>query len=158
MKIFDLLTSSELRRIFRFLIVGGLATAVDLFVTIIFVSFIGRNNYVLALDYINVSWISSLLTTRFEEFVSVVAFCVAFLVSYYGHSSVTFHKKRSFTVLYRLGLMSVFNLVLRIAIIALLKIMFGWQDYLPIVMAMILVTIISYVCSKYWVFRNAQDK
>lgn len=158
MKALEALKSAELGRIFRFIVVGGLATALDLVVTIILVSLVGRDNFALALETIAGSSLAEFFRLRFEETVSVIAFVIAFLVSYYGHSSVTFHKKRSFTVLWRLSSLSVFNLCLRVAIIYVLKLVLGWENYLPIVTAMVLVTVISYIFSKYWVFKGAADK
>ena len=50
---------------------------------------------------------------HFEEIVTVLAFLAAFGVSYYGHTSVTFHAARSLAVLLKMLLVSAGAMLLR---------------------------------------------
>ena len=52
---------------------------------------------------------------------------------------------------------SLAGLWLRTIIIFAMKSMLGWQGYLPVISAMLIVTVSTYIGSKYWVFRKAGD-
>ncbi len=150
-----LLTNAEVLRVLRFVLIGGLATLTDLIVTVLLVSVVGQavfQNMVASLpNYF--AWYANC----FEETVSVLAFGIAFFVSYYGHSNVTFHKKRTWQRFLRLAVLNIGCLLCRIGIIAGLKYVFAWQNYLPILVAMVTVTIISYIFAKLWVFAGDSE-
>lgn len=157
----------ELGRIVRFVFVGGLATLVDLAVTAVLISGVGADGLAAAavwaaglagdLSAAAAARIGEFVRAYFEEIVSVTGFLTAFWVSFYGHSRVTFRKKRSLGVLWRLIVLSVFNLWLRAWIIHAIKINLHLYGYVPTVSAMVIVTAISYAGSKYWVFRKEKD-
>ena len=113
----------------RFVIVGGAATVTDLAVSI-----------VLFFAYPGMS----------ENVITTCAFCIAFFVSYFGHRYFTF--KQEGNILKFLAL-SCSMLVLRnIIVFVLVRI---WMPGLtPIVLAMALVTVITYLISKYMVFKQ----
>lgn len=153
-----MLSKSEIGKMLRFLLVGLAATLVDLFVTFICLTVIGVDNYLAAVSSIfGDSSLGEVLKVSFEEVVSVVAFGIAFFVSFFGHSSFSFHKKRNLSVLLRLLTVNVGALLLRVLIIYLIKILLGLNGYVPVVTAMVIVTAISYVLSRFWVFNKAQD-
>lgn len=153
-----ILSKTEFGKMVRFLIIGIAATAVDLLVSFIFLSLIGDNLYSHLVENF---WIEDhiriILKQSFEEVVSVVAFCVAFVVSFFGHSSFSFKKKRNLSVLLRLLAVNVSALCLRVLIIYLIKTKCGINGYVPVVSAMVIVTALSYLCSRFWVFNKAQD-
>ena len=113
----------------RFVIVGGAATVTDLAVSI-----------VLFFAYPGMS----------ENVITTCAFCIAFFVSYFGHRYFTF--KQEGNILKFLAL-SCSMLVLRnIIVFVLVRI---WMPGLtPIVLAMALVTVITYLISKFMVFKQ----
>lgn len=123
----------KLFELIRFVIVGGAATAVDLAVTFI-------------LYFIDKSLSENLITT--------CAFCVAFLVSYFGHRFFTFHEHGSIV---KYWLLACSMLILRnIIVFILVKV---WMDGLPpIILAMLMVTVITYLVSKYLVFKPKQEE
>lgn len=163
--IFGLLKNGEFLRIVRFLIVGGLATLVDLAVTVFMFQVVGTDGLsscVLALAGFvgadcSAEAVSDAVCRYFEETVSVISFCVAFSVSFFGHSRVTFRKKGTVDVFMKLITLSVVTLCLRAGIISMMKIWLGLYGYVPVVSAMVIVTVLSYAGSKYWVFRKAAD-
>ena len=89
--------------------------------------------------------------------VSVISFMTAFGVSFFGQSRVTFSKKKSLSLFIMLITVSLAGLWLRTIIIFAMKSMLGWQGYLPVITAMLIVTVSTYIGSKYWVFRKAGD-
>ena len=163
--IFGLLKNGEFLRIVRFLVVGGLATLVDLAVTVFMFQVVGTeglSSCVLNLAGLmgvdcSAEAVSDTVGRYFEETVSVISFCVAFSVSFFGHSRVTFRKKGSMDVFMKLITLSVVTLCLRAGIIAMMKSCLGLYGYVPVVSAMVIVTVLSYAGSKYWVFRKAAD-
>ena len=163
--IMGLLRNGEFLRIVRFLFIGGLATLVDLAVTVLMFQAVGADGLgcflLSAARFFGGNPSADAVTAGaeryFGETVSVIAFCTAFGVSFFGHSRVTFRKKGSFDVFVKLIVLSVFNLFLRALIIALMKNYLGLFGYVPVISAMVIVTVISYAGSKYWVFRKAED-
>ena len=117
-------------QILRFGLVGGAATLTDLSVSVFLL-------YVLHLH---------------ENAVTTLAFAVAFVVSYCGHRSFTFHKAGS--ALRFLGV-ALSMLVLRNLIVALLLSM-GLSGLLPLIIAMALVTVLTYMASKTLVFKGPE--
>ena len=141
-----MLSKREIGKMLRFLVVGLAATLVDLFVTFICLTVIGVDNYLAVVSSIfGDSSLGEVLKVSFEEVVSVVA------------SSFSFHKKRNLSVLLRLLTVNVGALLLRVLIIYLIKTLLGLNGYAPVVTAMVIVTAISYVLSRFWVFNKAQD-
>lgn len=114
--------------IIRFLIVGSLATLTDLIVSVIL-----------------------LYTTSFNEnIITTLAFCIAFFVSYFGHKSFTFQSDGKILAFFALALSM---LVLRNIIVALL-VHYVIGGLVAIVSAMLIVTAITYIISKFFVFRK----
>lgn len=129
----DLITQAKsvggIFEIIRFVFIGGLATLTDLCVTVVL-----------------------LYATQFHEVViTTLAFCVAFFVSFFGHAKVTF--KRSGNIFKFLAL-SVSMLLLRNLIVFLL-VTYVMRGLIPIVFAMAVVTVITFVLSKKFVFNGA---
>lgn len=113
----------------RFVMVGGAATVTDLVVSI-----------VLFFAY----------PTMSENVITTCAFCIAFFVSYFGHRYFTFKQEGN---IFKFLALSCSMLVLRnIIVFALVRI---WMPGLtPIVIAMALVTVITYLVSKFMVFKQ----
>ena len=163
----DRINKQELLRILRFLFVGGLATLVDLMMTVFLVSFLGCDGLTGFLESVFLSHegtgsgqpseIHLFVEEYFEEMVSVISFMTAFGVSFFGHCRVTFRKKKSLSVFIKLITVSLAGLWLRTIIIFAMKSMLRWQGYLPVISAMLIVTVSTYIGSKYWVFRKAGD-
>lgn len=126
----SLLKKGGIFEILRFVIVGGLATLVDLSVTF-------------ALVYI------ANMGTR-ENIVTTLAFCIAFFVSYFGHRFFTFHKNGSVIKFLALALST---LVLRNIIVWLLT-TYVMRGIVPLILAMALVTVITYIVSKFGIFKD----
>lgn len=117
--------------IIRFLIVGSLATLTDLIVSVIL-----------------------LYTTRFNEnIITTLAFSIAFFVSYFGHKSFTFKSDGKILAFFALALSM---LVLRNIIVAIF-VHYVVGGLVAIVSAMLIVTAITYIISKFFVFRK-KDK
>lgn len=126
----DLLKKGGVFEIARFVIVGGMATAVDLFVTVLLV-------YVMDMG-------------QSENIVTTVAFCTALLVSYFGHRFFTFHKKGSIVKFLGLALST---LALRNCIVLLLT-AYVVRGIVALIAAMAIVTVITYVVSKFGIFKD----
>jgi len=163
---------AEFFRIIRFVMVGGLATLTDLAVSFLLVSVAG--SAALA-GFLAFAGIPEAVTLRhFEEIVTVLAFLAAFGVSYYGHTSVTFHAARSLAVLLKMLLVSAGAMLLRAVSVYVIKQLLGWGEsgapvyginagllefsisasYIPLLASMVLVTAVSYFLFRYWVFRS----
>lgn len=122
-------TQGGLFEIIRFLFIGGLATLVDLTVTV-------------SLVY--------LVPTLHENFVTTIAFFVAFFVSYFGHRHVTFQREGSLLKFFGLS----FSMLVLRNIIVWLLVTYVMRGLVPIVASMIIVTGITFVCSKLLVFKE----
>ncbi len=115
----------------RFAIVGGLATVVDLAVTFILVYGLDMGQH--------------------ENIVTSIAFAIAFFVSYFGHRFFTFHKSGSALKFLALALST---LALRNVIVWLLTYFDIMRGIAPLILAMALVTIITYIVSKFGIFKE----
>ncbi|MDY6323240.1 MAG: GtrA family protein [Succinivibrio sp.] len=124
---------SGIWEIVRFGIVGGLATAVDLCVTLALV---------LGFDL-----------GRHENIVTSAAFSTAFVVSYFGHRFFTFQKDGSAAafLLVALGTLGLRNLMVWGMVQA------GMRGLPPLIIAMAAVTVITYVVSKFEVFKGKSN-
>lgn len=116
--------------IFRFVLVGGLATLVDLCVTV-------------ALLY---------TTSLHENVITTLAYLVAFFVSFFGHAKVTFQRSGSIVKFFALSLSM---LALRNVIVYLL-VSYVMRGLIPIVISMAVVMVITFVVSKTMVFKGQQ--
>lgn len=121
-------TAGGIFEILRFVLVGGLATLVDLCVTV-------------ALLY---------LTTLHENVITTLAFMVAFFVSFFGHSKVTFQRSGNIFKFFALALSM---LVLRNVLVFLL-VTYVMRGLVPIVFSMVVVTGITFIISKKFVFKG----
>lgn len=122
-----MITQAEFWRLFRFGIVGGGATLVDL---------------------ATAKLCLFLWPTLSEHIVTSLGFFVAFWVSFFGHRYVTFQshgKVSSFLVV------ALFSLAVRNVLLSGL-LWIGLSGMLPIVIATLSVTILTYVLSRIWVF------
>ena len=147
-------TDSEIRRIFRFLLLGGFAAIADLLVAFVLIYGIGNEQY----GYFVCSIFKQcspldFLYSKFEECVSIVSFFSGFLVSYYGHAKYTFRTKTSRASFFKLFGIAIINIVIRTFIINIEK-DFNITGYICVVNAIFIVTVISYVASKFWVFKR----
>lgn len=115
----------------RFAIVGSLATVVDLIVTFALVYGFDMGQH--------------------ENIVTSFAFAIAFFVSYFGHRFFTFHKNGSAIKFLALALST---LILRNVIVWLLTEFDIMRGIAPLILAMALVTIITYVVSKFGIFKG----
>ncbi len=117
----------------RFVLIGGLATLTDLAVTLaIFFTMPGLH----------------------ENVVTSCAFAVAFFVSYFGHRYVTFRRGGS---MLRFFMLSGSMLLLRNALVFIM-VTYWMHGLIPIITAMALVTIITYLCSKLLVFTRQKSE
>ena len=124
----DLKKQKSLFEIFRFLVVGGAATVTDLAVTILLSYFTDFN----------------------ENIITSSAFIIAFWVSYFGHRYFTFKKKGSVLAFFSLA---VTTLILR-NIIVFLLVRFVIDGLAALIIAMALVTVITFVIAKFKVFKG----
>ncbi|MBO8415847.1 MAG: GtrA family protein [Proteobacteria bacterium] len=113
----------------RFVFIGSLATLTDLCVTLL---------------------LFFLVPGIHENVVTTAAFCTAFFVSYYGHRYVTFRQSGS---MLRFFLLSGSMLLLR-NILVFIFVTYWMRGLIPIITAMALVTVITYLISKYKVFKQ----
>lgn len=144
---------SEIKRILRFLVIGGLAAGVDLLVAFLLVYLLGIDVYKeVVCNVLHQCSDASFFYNKFEEVVSAISFFVGFIVSYYGHALYTFKSGTSYRRLFKLLSLAMFNLVIRTLIISFEKSV-GIDGYLSIVVSLVIVTVVSYVVSKYWVFK-----
>ncbi|WP_274968355.1 GtrA family protein [Succinimonas amylolytica] len=163
---------AEFFRIVRFVMVGGLATLTDLAVSFLLVSVAGSEATAGCLSLLGFS--EAAVVRHFEEFVTVLAFLAAFGVSYYGHTVVTFHAARSSAILLKMLLVSLAAMLLRVVFVYVIKLVWGWGEsgvpvyeinyglleisfsasYIPLLTSMVLVTAMSYLLFKHWVFRS----
>lgn len=113
----------------RFVFIGSLATLTDLCVTLL---------------------LFFLVPGIHENVVTTATFCTAFFVSYYGHRYVTFRQSGS---MLRFFLLSGSMLLLR-NILVFIFVTYWMRGLIPIITAMALVTVITYLISKYKVFKQ----
>ena len=122
-----MISREESWRLFRFGLVGGGATLIDL----------GTSTLML--------WRWPHLA---ENLVSTSAFFVAFWFSFFGHRYITFQKHGAVG---KFLMVALFSLAVRnVLLLALLWI--GLSGLLPIVIATLAVTILTYLLSRVWVF------
>ncbi|MFC3912410.1 GtrA family protein [Pseudaeromonas sharmana] len=122
-----MISRDEFWRLFRFGLVGGGATLIDL----------GTAALLL--------WLWPALA---ENLVSTLAFFVAFWFSFFGHRYITFQKQGAVG---KFLLVALFSLAVRnLLLLALLW--FGLSGLLPIIIATLSVTILTYLLSRVWVF------
>lgn len=119
----------RIKEFVRFVMVGGAATVTDLAVSIVLL-------YVFYLH---------------ENIVTTLAFLCAFLVSYFGHRNFTF--KKSGSVL-KFLLVSVSMLITRNVLVFLFMTLLDWHALKPLIVSMALVMIITFLLSKYLVFKG----
>lgn len=113
----------------RFVIVGGMATVVDLAVTTALV-----------------------FTTELNaNFITTIAFLTAFLVSFFGHRYFTFKKKGSMLSFFALA---VCTLILRNIFVWFLLHILNVGNYPSLIASMVLVTAITYFVAKFKVFKG----
>ena len=121
-------SQKNLWELLRFVVVGGAATVTDLAITI-------------SLE---------LLTELNENAITSIAFICAFWVSYFGHRYITFKEKGnpwSFLML------AVFTLLLRNLIVYLL-VSYVIAGLPALIIAMAVVTVITYIIAKFKIFKG----
>lgn len=120
---------AEYWQLLRFALVGGGATLVDL------------ASATLLLQH----W-----PTLSEHGVTTLAFMIAFWCSFFGHRYITFQKQGAIGrfLLVALGSLAVRNLILSGLLYA------GLAGLLPIVIATLTVTVLTYCLSRIWVFAG----
>ena len=122
-----MISRDEFWRLFRFGLVGGGATLIDL----------GSSALML--------W---LWPTLAENLVSTSAFFVAFWFSFFGHRYITFQKQGAAS---KFLLVALFSLAVRNLILSGL-LFAGLSGLLPVVIATLTVTVLTYILSRVWVF------
>lgn len=125
---------AEFFTIFRFAIVGVAATAVHMLA---------------ALTWLNLAGLPPLPA-------NILAFGIAFLVSFGGHSLWTFrgHGAEMKAAIVRLLIVSAFGFLLNNGTLWLLLEMTPLADDLSIILAALVVPPVTYLASKFWVFRG----
>lgn len=113
----------------RFVIVGGMSTVVDLVVTTVLV-------FTTALN---------------ANFITTIAFLTAFLVSFFGHRYFTFKRKGSILSFFALA---VSTLILRNIFVWFMLHILNLSNYPALIIAMVLVTGITYFVVKFKVFKG----
>lgn len=113
----------------RFVIVGGMSTVVDLVVTTVLV-------FTTALN---------------ANFITTIAFLIAFLVSFFGHRYFTFKRKGSILSFFALA---VSTLILRNIFVWFMLHILNLSNYPALIIAMVLVTVITYFVAKFKVFKG----
>ena len=113
----------------RFVIVGGMSTVVDLVVTTVLV-------FTTALN---------------ANFITTIAFLTAFLVSFFGHRYFTFKRKGSMLSFFALA---VSTLILRNIFVWFMLHILNLSNYPALIIAMVLVTGITYFVAKFKVFTG----
>ncbi|SIQ56273.1 Putative flippase GtrA (transmembrane translocase of bactoprenol-linked glucose) [Aeromonas sp. RU39B] len=122
-----MISRDEFWRLVRFGFVGGGATLVDL-----------GTSFALFHTWPGIS----------EHLVTTIAFAVAFWFSFFGHRYITFQKQGAAS---KFLLVALFSLVVRNLILSGL-LWGGMAGLLPVVIATLTVTILTYVLSRIWVF------
>ncbi|ATL93406.1 polysaccharide biosynthesis protein GtrA [Aeromonas sp. CU5] len=122
-----MISREEFWRLVRFGFVGGGATLVDLGTSI-------------ALFH---TW-----PAMSEHLVTTLAFAIAFWFSFFGHRYITFQKQGAAS---KFLLVALFSLAVRNLILSGL-LFAGLSGLLPVVIATLTVTVLTYVLSRVWVF------
>lgn len=122
-----MISREEFWRLFRFGLVGGGATLVDLGTSI-------------ALFH---AW-----PAISEHWVTTIAFMIAFWFSFFGHRYITFQKQGTIG---KFLLVALFSLAVRNLILSGL-LFAGLSGLLPVVIATLTVTVLTYILSRVWVF------
>lgn len=122
-----MISKAEFWRLFRFGLVGGGATFIDL-----------------GVSSLCLLWWPTLA----EHLVTSIGFFVAFWFSFFGHRYVTFQKHGKIS---KFLLVALSSLGVRYVILAGL-LWFGLSGIVPIVIATLAVTILTYILSRIWVF------
>lgn len=117
---------------FRFLIVGGVATAVHMLAAaLVFAIYPGPSPYA----------------------ANIIAFAVAFLVSFYGHRHITFQTRGSMR---RFLLVAIGGFVANNAILAGL-LTFGVDGLVAVIIATACVPVLTYLASSLWAFKTKEN-
>lgn len=122
-----MISRAEFWRLVRFGFVGGGATLVDL-----------GSSFALFRLWPGIS----------EHLVTTVAFAVAFWFSFFGHRYITFQKQGAAS---KFLLVALFSLAVRNLLLSGL-LWGGMAGLLPVVIATLAVTILTYLLSRIWVF------
>ncbi len=122
-----MISRDEFWRLVRFGFVGGGATLVDL-----------GSAFALSHSWPGIN----------EHLVTTLAFSVAFWFSFFGHRYITFQKQGAVG---KFLLVALFSLAVRNLILSGL-LFAGLSGLLPVVIATLTVTILTYVLSRIWVF------
>ncbi|HGY5244333.1 TPA: GtrA family protein [Aeromonas salmonicida subsp. pectinolytica] len=122
-----MISREEFWRLFRFGLVGGGATLVDLGTSI-------------ALFH---TW-----PAISGHWVTTIAFMIAFWFSFFGHRYITFQKQGAIG---KFLLVALFSLAVRNLILSGL-LFAGLSGLLPVVIATLTVTVLTYILSRVWVF------
>lgn len=117
---------------FRFLIVGGVATLTHMLVV-------------------------ALVFARYEEpspyAANIIAFIVAFLVSFYGHRHITFQTRGSIC---RFLIVAIAGFLANNAILTAC-LFFGLDDFIAVIIATACVPVLTYLASSLWAFKTKEN-
>ena len=122
-----MISREEFWRLVRFGFVGGGATLVDL-----------GTSFALFRSWPTIS----------EHLVTTLAFAVAFWFSFFGHRYITFQKQGAAG---KFLLVALFSLAVRNLLLSGL-LFAGLAGLLPVVIATLTVTVLTYILSRVWVF------
>ena len=129
MKLLQAINTKNYFELIRFVIVGGLATVVDLVMTTVLV-----------------------FTTSFHDnLITSIAFITAFWVSFFGHRYFTLKAKGSPVAFFALALstLAIRNLIVYLLVLA------NISGFTALIIAMAVVTVITYVVAKFKIFKKS---
>lgn len=127
-KIIDILNKDSIRP-FRFIIVGGVATLTHL---------------------VTAAFLLALHPNAAPYLVNIIAFCNAFIVSFYGHRHFTFQKKGSG---WRFLVVAISGFVIN-NILLTLMLWLTVPSFWAIAIATICIPILTYAASALWAFKG----
>ena len=114
----------------------------------------GEKNFFELIRFVIVGGMSTVLvftTALNANFITTIAFLTAFLVSFFGHRYFTFKRKGSILSFFALA---VSTLILRNIFVWFMLHILNLSNYPALIIAMVLVTGITYFVAKFKVFKG----
>lgn len=127
-----MITIKLLRQVFYFGVVGITATFVNYIVAVFSYEFIGLN----------------IFASQF------FGYCLAVLVSLFGHSKITFNTDITSNVLFRFIIVSLTTLALSEILLLFLEGSFSLSHRISLLIVVFFIPVITFILSKLWVFQE----
>ncbi len=145
-----MISREEFWRLFRFGLVGGGATLVDLGISSVLVH-VWTLTVLLQVGFVSSGDVSSshALPIRPEFVISTAAFFVAFWFSFFGHRYITFQKHGAVG---KFLMVALFSLLVRYVLLFCMTSLLGMAGLIPILIATLSVTILTFILSRTLVF------